>query len=80
MKREEKFEGKEGEFLWVYCSEVEKKEHHDFYIFGHRHLPLDLKAGDQSRYVNLGEWVHFNTYAVYDGTNVELKTFNPEKP
>ena len=80
MKREEKFEGKEGEFLWVYCSEMEKREHHDFYIFGHRHLPLDLKAGDQSRYINLGEWVHFNTYAVYDGTNVELKTFNPEKP
>jgi UDP-2,3-diacylglucosamine hydrolase len=77
LKREEKFEGEEGEFLWVYCRELEKNQHHDFYIFGHRHLPLDLKVNDTSRYINLGEWVNFNTYAVYDGTNVELKTFNP---
>jgi UDP-2,3-diacylglucosamine hydrolase len=77
LKREEKFEAEEGEFLWVYCRELEKKQHHDFYIFGHRHLPLDLKVNESSRYINLGEWVHFNTYAVYDGTNVELKTFNP---
>jgi UDP-2,3-diacylglucosamine hydrolase len=77
LKREEKFEGEEGEFLWVYCRELEKTQHHDFYVFGHRHLPLDLKVNERSRYINLGEWVHFNTYAVYDGTNVELKMFNP---
>lgn len=76
LKQEEKFEGEEREFLWVYCNEIEKKEHHDFYIFGHRHLPLDLKINDKSRYINLGEWVNFDTYAVYDGINVELKKFN----
>jgi UDP-2,3-diacylglucosamine hydrolase len=75
MKREEKFQGEEKEFLLSYCRELEKKHHHDFYIFGHRHLPLDLKVGDNSRYINLGEWVHFTTYAVYDGRNVELKSF-----
>jgi len=76
QKREEKFQDEKSEYLWVYCSEVEKTNHHDYYIFGHRHLPLDLKVGDRSRYINLGEWVHFNTYAVYDGATVELKTFN----
>jgi UDP-2,3-diacylglucosamine hydrolase len=75
MKREEKFEGEEGEFLWVYCNEVERTEHHDFYIFGHRHLSLDLKIGQSSRYINLGEWVHFNSYAEYDGQTVKLKIF-----
>lgn len=79
MKREEKFQGEAGEFLWVYCRDLEQTQHHDFYIFGHRHLPLDLKVTNTSRYINLGEWVHFKTYAVYDGTNVELKTFNPVK-
>ncbi|MBX2964063.1 MAG: UDP-2,3-diacylglucosamine diphosphatase [Cyclobacteriaceae bacterium] len=74
-KREEKFEGEENEFLLTYCKELEKSVHHDFYIFGHRHLPLDLKVGENSRYINLGEWVHFNTYAVYDGKTVELKTY-----
>lgn len=76
MKREEKFEGEEGEFLWAYCKEQEQKDHHDFYIFGHRHLPLDLKISHNSRYINLGEWVNFNTYAVYDGNDVILKTFD----
>jgi UDP-2,3-diacylglucosamine hydrolase len=75
LKKEEKFQGEEGEFLWVYCRELEKKEHHDFYIFGHRHLPLLLNVTENSKYINLGEWVNFNTYAVYNGTNIDLKTF-----
>jgi UDP-2,3-diacylglucosamine hydrolase len=74
-KKDEKFNGEEGEFLWVYCREVESKDHHDFYIFGHRHLPLTLKVTENSTYINLGEWVNFNTYAEYNGTNVDLKTF-----
>jgi len=75
MKREEKFINEENEFLWVYCNEQERINHHDYYIFGHRHLPLDLKIGERSRYINIGEWVHFNTYAVYDGKEVLLKKF-----
>lgn len=75
IKREEKFESEEGEFLWVYCNEVEREQHHDFYIFGHRHIVLDLKIGNNSRYINLGEWVHFGNYAEYDGRNVTLKIF-----
>lgn len=75
MKKEEKFKGEENEFLLSYCKETEKKIHHDFYVFGHRHLPLDLTVGEQSRYINLGEWVHFSTYGIYDGNTVELKTF-----
>ena len=78
-KRDEKFETEEREFLWVYCNEVQKSTHHDYYIFGHRHLPLNLKVGHQSTYINLGEWVHFKTFAVYDGTNVELKEYKPER-
>ncbi len=74
-KREEKFEGHEGEFLWVYCRGVEQKTHHDYYVFGHRHLPLNLKVSDNSFYVNVGEWVYCKTYAVFDGSTVELKEF-----
>lgn len=74
---DESFKGEQSEYLWVYCTEREKTEHHDFYIFGHRHLPLDLKIGTSSRYINIGEWVHYNTYAVYDGQQVELKEFKP---
>ena len=75
MKLEEKFTNEQNEFLLTYCKELEKTSHHDFYIFGHRHLPLDLTVSPTSRYINLGEWVHFDTYAKYDGHQVSLKKF-----
>ncbi|NOT77078.1 MAG: UDP-2,3-diacylglucosamine diphosphatase [Cyclobacteriaceae bacterium] len=75
MKSEEHFKGEEKEFLLLWCKEQEQIAHHDFYVFGHRHIPLDLKVGENSRYVNIGEWVHGSTYGVYDGRNFELKTF-----
>lgn len=74
-KDEEKFKGEENEYLLAYCRETEKTRHFDFYVFGHRHLPLDLKVNANSRYINLGEWVHFTTYAEYDGENISLKSY-----
>lgn len=74
-KQEEKFVGEEREFLLTYCREVEQSTHHDFYVFGHRHLPLDLPVAPNSRYVNLGEWVHFNTYAVFANDALQLTSF-----
>jgi UDP-2,3-diacylglucosamine hydrolase len=75
-QNEEKFKGEEGEFLMLFCREMEKTDHHDYYIFGHRHLPLDLSINHRSRYINLGEWVNFSTFAVYDGAAVELMNFD----
>lgn len=76
-KKDEEFLG-EDEWLLTYCREIEAKKHHDFYIFGHRHLPLDLKINDHSRYINLGEWVNYCTYAVFDGENVALRKFEED--
>jgi len=72
---DEKYLGEEKEWLVVYCKDVLKNEHFDYLIFGHRHLPLDLKLGENSRYVNLGEWINYNTYAVFDGSNLSLEKF-----
>ncbi|OEK05367.1 UDP-2,3-diacylglucosamine hydrolase [Roseivirga misakiensis] len=71
---EQKFMG-DDEWLWDYSKSIEKKEHHDYYIFGHRHLPLDLEVGDKAKYINLGEWLNYDTYAQYSNGNIELKTF-----
>lgn len=65
----------EKEFLWAYCKQVEASGHYDFYVFGHRHLPLELKVGGGSQYINLGEWVNYCTYGEYDGTTFKLLTF-----
>jgi UDP-2,3-diacylglucosamine hydrolase len=77
QKGEEQFMGKEREWLYQYCLATENFQHHDYYIFGHRHLPLDLPVNANSRYINLGEWIRHQTYAVFDGTTVELSTFRP---
>ncbi|MDX1629136.1 MAG: UDP-2,3-diacylglucosamine diphosphatase [Fulvivirga sp.] len=73
-KEEDNFKG-EKEFLWQYCKKIEAEEHHDYYIFGHRHLPLDLPVGDNSRYFNLGEWVNYSTFGVFEGEKFELLEF-----
>lgn len=72
---DEKFLGEKEEWLAIYSKEYLKKEHIDYFIFGHRHLPLDLKVGENSRYINLGEWMNYNTYAVFDGEELTLKEF-----
>lgn len=65
----------EDEWLWQYCKDLESRFHHDFYIFGHRHLPLELPVGEKSTYFNLGEWVSQNTYLEFDAAGGKLMTF-----
>ncbi|WP_268122093.1 UDP-2,3-diacylglucosamine diphosphatase [Roseivirga pacifica] len=74
VNQEQKFLG-EGEWLWTYAKEQEQLKHRDYYIFGHRHLPLDLEVSATSRYINLGEWLSNYTYAVYENGKIALKTF-----
>lgn len=76
LKNEEKFKGDDKEYLLIWCKEQEQLAHRNYYIFGHRHLVIDMPVTSNSRYLNLGEWVHHQTYAVYDGTRAELKTFD----
>jgi UDP-2,3-diacylglucosamine hydrolase len=73
--KDEEFLG-EKEFLWVYAKQLEKEKHHDYYIFGHRHLPLDLPVGETSRYLNLGEWMNHCKFIRFDGTHLEMKEWN----
>jgi UDP-2,3-diacylglucosamine hydrolase len=68
--------GDDKEWLMIYCREVLQKEHYDYFIFGHRHMPLDKQLNGQSRYINLGEWINHFTYAVFDGQELMLKKFN----
>ena len=69
------FLGEENEWLVIYSRQVLAKEHFDYFIFGHRHLPLNIKLTDRSHYINLGDWMKSFTYAVFDGTTTELKNY-----
>lgn len=76
-KHEEVFMGEENEWLITYCKEELKREYFDYFIFGHRHLPIDFKMNG-SRYINLGDWIQYFTYAVFDGQHLTLHSRYPE--
>jgi UDP-2,3-diacylglucosamine hydrolase len=75
---DEQFLGEDKEWLIIYCREVLRTEYFDYLIFGHRHLPIDFSLGNNkdgkgpSRYINLGDWIRYNTYAVFDGGQLQL--------
>ena len=76
---QEKRKEAEQEWLVAYCNEVLKTEHYDYLIFGHRHVPMDVPLNTHSRYINLGEWVNYSSYAVFDGNDVQLKFFGQDQ-
>ena len=78
IKQELRFRG-DNEWLWSFAKEQEALKHHDFYIFGHRHLLLDLPVNENSRYINLGQWAYDdeNSYhfAVFNGVELVVKKY-----
>ncbi len=72
---EETFLGEDKEWLLIYSKKVLQQKHFDFFVFGHRHLPIDFRLSGNSRYINLGEWINFCTYAIFDGEQMQLKSY-----
>lgn len=68
-----KYLGDDKEWLVQYCKRKLETKHYDFFLFGHRHLPMDLQI-NKSKYINTGDWISYFTYAEFDGENLELKT------
>ena len=69
------FLGEDNEWLVQYSKKKLVDKHRDYFVFGHRHLPLEIQLNDTSKYVNLGDWISYYTYGVFDGEAFELKTF-----
>jgi UDP-2,3-diacylglucosamine hydrolase len=72
------FLGEEKEHLIQYCKQALATKHCDYFVFGHRHLPMTLPLANNSEYVNLGDWISYFTYGVFDGERLEVKTFKVE--
>lgn len=71
-----KFLGEEKEHQIIFAKEMLKAGHYDYFIFGHRHLPNDIKLSENSRYINLGDWIVNDSYAVFDGEELCLKKYS----
>jgi UDP-2,3-diacylglucosamine hydrolase len=63
---DEIFFGEDKEWLVAYCKRKLEAECYDYFLFGHRHLPLDINLPNQSRYINTGDWIKYYSYAVMD--------------
>ena len=70
-----KYLGEDQEWLVQYCKRKLETKSYNFFVFGHRHLPLEIELTKNSKYINLGDWIGYFTYGVFDGTNFEVKKF-----
>jgi len=70
-----KFLGEDNEWLVQYCKRKLENKHYDYFLFGHRHLPMTIELNNKSTYINTGDWITHFTYAVFDGEKTELKSF-----
>ena len=70
------YQGEDKEPLVIFAKQY-LKEHPDvdFFIFGHRHIELDLALSRQTRVIILGDWVSQFTYAVYDGERLYMENY-----
>ncbi len=76
---ERQFLGEDKEWLILFCEDVLKEKFYDYFIFGHRHLAIEHRLSSGSVYINLGDWINYNSYAEFEGTTLQLKYFNTDK-
>ena len=67
--------GEKNESLVAYSKRKLREKHYDYFVFGHRHLPLEIKLSKKSKYINLGDWITHFTYGEFNGEQMNLKTW-----
>jgi UDP-2,3-diacylglucosamine hydrolase len=72
------FLGEEKEWLVQYAKRKLSEQHFDYFVFGHRHLPLDIDLAATSKYINLGDWISYYSYGVFDGASLFLEYFEKD--
>ena len=73
---DEQFLGEENEWLVAYAKRKLLTRAIDIFVFGHRHLPLSIPINN-SLYINSGDWIKYNSYAIYQQQQIEICYFNP---
>ncbi|WP_298878181.1 UDP-2,3-diacylglucosamine diphosphatase [uncultured Polaribacter sp.] len=71
-----KYLGDDNEWLVLYCKQKLTEKHYDYFVFGHRHLPLEIKLQENSTYINLGDWIQYFTYGEINNSEIKLLKFN----
>ena len=69
------FLGEDKEWLVQYCKRKLSEKSYDYFIFGHRHLPLKIQLSEKAIYLNTGDWISHYTYAVFNGETLALERY-----
>lgn len=67
------FLGEDKEHLILYCKAILEQKQYDYFVFGHRHLPMIFDLPKNSKYVNTGDWITYFTYGILENGIFELK-------
>jgi len=67
-----KFLGEDNEWLIQYCKRKLEQKDYDYFLFGHRHLPMEIDLDGKATYINTGDWINHYTYACFDGQQLQL--------
>ncbi len=74
-KASKPFISDDKEILFKYCKNLQEKNPIDYYVMGHRHLPLEINIDKQAKYINLGEWINYNSYAILENGIIKLNKY-----
>ncbi|MBE2289957.1 MAG: UDP-2,3-diacylglucosamine diphosphatase [Chitinophagaceae bacterium] len=72
---EKEFLGPDREMLVQFCLETLKHHHYDYFVFGHRHIAIEFPLSANSLYVNLGDWIRYDSYGEFDGDQLRLQYY-----
>ena len=76
----ETYHGNQNEWLYTFAKNELRSQAIDYFIFGHRHLPIYTTVEQShTKYINLGDWLTYDTYAYYDGKEVSLYQYGTDK-
>lgn len=68
--------GEDREYLVLWTKEYMKTHPDiDYFIYGHRHIELELTLNRKARMLILGDWITQFTYAVFDGEHLLLEEY-----
>jgi UDP-2,3-diacylglucosamine hydrolase len=70
-----KYLGEENEWLVIYSKKKLEEKHYDYFVFGHRHLPMEISLSETSKYFNTGDWITYFTYGIFNGEQMLLKSY-----
>ncbi|MDD4199333.1 MAG: UDP-2,3-diacylglucosamine diphosphatase [Paludibacter sp.] len=72
------YQGEDKEELVVFAKNYQSEPHIDYFVFGHRHIDLNLKLRNDAHVIILGDFVNIFSYGVFDGKNFTLEYFETE--